>query len=219
MKKIILTFAMAALALAPALAQKEVQPRGMVGGVGPVMAGSTEFSSLPQDAQAFIRNLFPDTAVAKVENDFADREYEVDMSNGYEVTFDYDGNWLQVEAPEGAMLPSSTLSAIMPESVVLTTLGSDALLTGGVTDVIDEITVTPEGYLVEYVTGTVGKGKANIYKVDGSIMLKAKKDKKMHKGKACRQGRMAKDKVAKPMRKGMKRGAPQGTPVILVPAE
>lgn len=183
------------------------------------MSGSTEFSSLPQDAQAFIRNLFPDTAVAKVENDFADRQYEVDMSNGYEVTFDYDGNWLQVEAPEGAMLPSSTLSAIMPETAVLTTLGSDALLNGGVTEVIDEITVTPEGYLVEYATGTVGKGKANINKVDGSIMLKAKKDKKMRKGKGYRQARLEKGDVAKPMRKGMKRSATQARPVVLTPAD
>lgn len=216
MKKIILTFAMAAMALTPVLAQKQVQPR-LNGGVGPVMSGSTEFSSLPQDAQAFIRNLFPDTAVAKVENDFADRQYEVDMSNGYEVTFDYDGNWLQVEAPEGAMLPSSTLTAIMPETVVLTTLGSDALLNGGVTDVIDEITVTPEGYMVEYATGTVGKGKANINKVDGSIMLKAKKDKKMRKGN--RQARLEKGDRSKPMRKGMRHGATQARPVVLTPEQ
>lgn len=217
MKKTILTLAMTALALAPALAQKQVQPRCLNGGVGPVMSGSAEFSSLPQEAQTFIRNLFPDTTVAKVENDFADRQYEVDMSNGYEVTFDYEGNWLQVEAPEGAMLPSSTLTAIMPESIVLTTLGSDALLTGGVTDVIDEITVTPEGYMVEYATGTVGKGKANINKVDGSIMLKAKKDKKMRKGH--RQALLEKGDVSKPMRKGIRHGVPQARPVALTPGQ
>lgn len=214
MKKIIMTFSLAALAIFPALAQNPVQPRGMGVGVGPAISGSTEFGSLPQEAQAFIRNIFPDTPVSKVENDFADREYEVDMSNGYEVTFDHEGNWLQIEAPEGATLPSSTLTAIMPETVVLTTLGSDALMAGGVTEVIDEITVTPEGYMVEYMTGSVGKAKANINKVDGSIMLKAKNDKRSRHGKSCRQARLAKDDVARPMSKGAMRTASQATPVM-----
>lgn len=220
MKKTLITMALAAVALAPAaMAQKQVCPQGRQAaqfarerGVGPVVAVSKDASALPTHAQAFLMQVFPDASVAKVEQDFADNEYEVDMSNGYEVTFDNSGNWLQVEAPDGATLPSSTLTVLVPEEAVITTLGSDALLTGGVTEVVDEITVTPYGYAVEYVTGKVGKGKANVNKSDGSIILKAKKDRKD----------MRKGKMARKMKKGAGRPAKarmQAQPVVLIPAE
>lgn len=163
------------------------------GGPGIAVAGSMDFSSLPENAQTFINDLFPATSVSKVENDFVDRKYEVDLSNGYEVTFDYNGNWVQVEAPDGATLPSSTLSVLVPEEVVMTTLSGDALLNGGVTEVIDEITVLPGEYVVEYVTGKVGTGKANVSKSDGSVIIR-----KGHKDRPSK-GKMIKH-AARPLR-------------------
>lgn len=173
MKKILITFISGVMALMPAMAQTQRQAPALPSGVGPAMSGSADFDALPRNAQTFIHDLFPETAVAKVENDFADREYEVTMTDGSEVTFNYDGQWLQIEAPDGATLPSSSLTAIMPEDVVLTTLGSDTLRNGGVIDYVEEVTLTPEGYLVEYVAGQSGHGKANVSKADGSV-LKAK---------------------------------------------
>lgn len=167
MKKTFITLALAALAAVPAVAQKQI-PR-LNPGVGPVEAASMTFRSLPENAQTFINTLFPATTVSRVVNDFKDREYDVTMSDGYEITFDYDGNWTQVEAPDGVMLPSSTLAALVPEQTVIMTLSGDDLVNGGVIDSIEEIEVYPEGYLVEYATGTYGKGKAAVSKTDGKV--------------------------------------------------
>ncbi|MCM1006250.1 MAG: PepSY-like domain-containing protein [Prevotella sp.] len=232
MKKTLLTLGLIAMAAMPVIAQK--QARGgnrqipeqlrMERGIGPVQAASVQTSALPENAHAFLKQVFPNATITKVENDFADRQFDVDMSDGYEVTFDYSGNWVEVDAPDGATLPSSTLTALVPEEVVLTTFGSDALLNGGITDVVDEITITPYGYAVEYVTGTVGKGKANVSKSDGSILLKAKKDKNAHMNKGMRHARM--DKNARPaqgkkLKKGprMQQAGTAAQPVVYTPSK
>ncbi|MCM1320410.1 MAG: PepSY-like domain-containing protein [Muribaculaceae bacterium] len=208
MKKTVLTLAMAALALIPAVAQQKQNRQvpeqlRMERGIGPVMSASTDVSALPEKAQTFLRQLFPNATVAHVKNDFRDHQFDVDMSNGYEVTFDYAGNWQEVDAPAGATLPSSTLTALVPEEVVITTFGSDALLNGGITDVVDEIAITPYGYAVEYMTGTVGKGKANVSKADGSILLKANK---ANKARMSKNGRKAKNQ-SQAMKKSIKKGS------------
>lgn len=211
MKKTLLTLALAALVIAPALAQnpkRGARPqRGQVPnieqfqGVGPAISGSTDFRSLPENAQTFIESLFPRTTVTKVENNFAKNIYEVDMSDGYEITFNREGQWLQVEAPDGATLPSSTLQALVPEQKVRDTLASDQLLKGGVTEAVEEITFFPEGYMVEYVTGTVGTGKAAVSKADGSVMQRPSKATRGPKAKMVRGGKKG-QKGPRTMRKG-----------------
>lgn len=173
-KKVLMSLALIAAGLLPAMGQAPQGNKRITYGGGPGIAvsGSMDFRSLPENAQTFINDLFPATTVTKVENDFVDRQYEVDLSDGYEVTFDYDGNWVQVEAPDGATLPSSTLTALVPETAVITTLSGDALLDGGVVEAVEEITVFPQEYRVEYSTGKVGKGKASISKNDGSIIIR-----------------------------------------------
>ena len=202
-----MTLALAALALVPAMAQQKQNRQipeqlRMERGVGPVMSASTDVSALPEKAQSFLRELFPNATVAQVKNDFRDRQFDVDMSNGYEVTFDYAGNWQEVDAPAGATLPSSTLTALVPEEVVLTTFGSDALLNGGITNVVDEIMITPYGYAVEYMTGTVGKAKANVNKTDGSIMLKANKANKARMNNRARKAKNQGQAMKQSARKG-----------------
>lgn len=228
MKKTILIMALAALAVGPAFAQQQRATREGLSkmprieqGLGPVIRASATPAQLPAQAQAFIGNLFPDATVTDVEQNFAKGTWEVDLSDGYEVTFDNSGNWIEVEAPDGAMLSSDTLTALIPEEAVLTTIGSDALLNGGATEVVDEVTVTPEGYLVEYVTGTVGKGKANISKSDGSIILKARKgDKYSAKGQCDRKGGHGKAYKHARKAKGQMRPAMRGAqPVVLTPGK
>ncbi len=176
MKKTLFILGLAAMAAMPVTAQQSNQgasPR-LNPGVGPAMSGSMEFRSLPENAQTFINTLFPSTTVARVENDFKDREYEVKMSDGYEITFDYNGNWTQVEAPEGVMLPSSTLVAMVPEQVVITALSGNDLAQGGGINYVEEIEAYPEGYMVEYATAS-DKGKVAVSKNDGSVVTKGKK--------------------------------------------
>lgn len=136
-------------------------------GVGPVMSGSMEVSALPQASQDFLAKYFPGVAVTKAKNDFADRRYEVDLANGAEVSFDYDGEWIEVDAPDGAMLPSSTLASLIPEAVVMETLTGDDLADGGVVNYVEEVVSYPDFYVLELQTPTA-KSRVAVSRSDGS---------------------------------------------------
>lgn len=164
------------------------------GGVGPVTAISSDVSTLPAKAQSFINELFPNVAVAKVTNDVADREYEVDMANGYEVKFNYEGKWLEVDTPDNATFPSSMLPRLMPEAVVIETLTGNDVQPGGIIEFIDEVEVTPaSAYAISYTT-PVGKGKVLVDKKGKVRSHKAK----MHPGHKVksRSGKFRKDRFA-----------------------
>lgn len=204
MKKVVfMSLAIIAAGLLPVMGQTQQGNKRIMyrGGPGIAVSGSMDFRSLPENAQTFINDLFPATTVTKVENDFYDKQYEVDLSDGYEVTFDYNGNWVKVEAPDGATLPSSTLTALVPETAVINTLSGDALLDGGVVEVVDEITVFPQEYRVEYATGKVGKGKASISKNDGAIIIRERKKDKINKYNAARSA----DKSLRQYKRGIAR--------------
>lgn len=177
--------ALAAAVILPAAAQNQRPIPRINAGIGPVEQISSSVTDLPEKAQNFLSSLFPDSSVAAVKNDFKDREYEVTMSNGYEIDFNYDGTWTQVDAPDGETLPSSALVAIIPEDVVIETFRGDDLVNGGMISSVEEITVIPSGYLVEYVTGNFGKGKAAVSKTDGKVLSrdKAKSAKRMRQAK------------------------------------
>lgn len=187
MRNTILTVILGMAAVCTAGAQSQPAPR-LNNGVGPVEAVSTNFRSLPEKAQTFVNELFPSTMVASVTNDVADNEYEVKMSDGYEITFDYDGNWIEVETPDNVMLPSSVLNKLVPENVVVATLSGDAVVPGGVVNYIESIEYVPGyGYVVEYESVT-NEGKVRIDK--GGNVLKHKTDKprlgkKGKKGAKC----------------------------------
>lgn len=57
------------------------------------------FNELPQKAQTFIKQYFPEIpiALAKVETDLFDKEYKVIFTDGQNVTFDKNGKWEEVE--------------------------------------------------------------------------------------------------------------------------
>lgn len=168
MKKTFLLFAVALMTLTAGAQEKRQMPR-LNPGVGPVMNVNTNqtFGSdlriLPENAQTFINTLFPDVAVSQVERDTKDQEYEVKMADGYEVLFDYNGNWLEVESPDNAMLSSEIIKKLVPENVVIETLSGDAVTTGGVVDYVEEIDYIPGyGYVVEYAVSPVNKGKVAV---------------------------------------------------------
>lgn len=190
MKKTILAIALCLAACLPAAAQNPAQALP-----GPAVSGSMEYNALPQAARAFISQLFPDGKVVRVENDYADREYEVKMADGYEITFNYQGQWKEIDAPDGATLPRSAVPVLVPEQVVVATFSGDALLGGGIVDGIEEIEVIPEGYAVEYRTGKVGTAKARVRASDGAIILPSKEKKKAVK-KAAKRYHKAKKRAA-----------------------
>lgn len=174
MKKTFLTLTLAAASALASLAQV---PTGEAAeafakynrGVGPVMEASVETAQLPEKSQAFLAKYFPGVTVTGARNDFSDRRYEVRLSDGAEVEFDYDGNWVEIEAPDGAKLPSSTLSALMPESVVTETLRGNGVIDGGVYEFIDEVASFPDYYLVDVKTPQGMKTRLAVSRTDGSM--------------------------------------------------
>lgn len=115
---------------------------------------------LPENAQTFINTLFPNVATASVEKNLKLNAYEVKMDNGYEVLFDYAGNWLEVEAPNNTMLSSEIIKQLVPQNEVVATLSGDTVVPGGVINYVEEIDYIPGfGYVVEYADVLNGGGK------------------------------------------------------------
>ena len=73
-----------------------------------------QVSEMPKAAQLFIKNHFADlsVAMAKVEIDFLDKNYDVVFTNGNKVEFDKKGNWTNVDC-EHTQVPV----AILPEAI------------------------------------------------------------------------------------------------------
>ena len=82
-----------------------------------VLAGNDkpiQVSEMPKAAQLFIKNHFADlsVAMAKIETDFLDKNYDVVFTNGNKVEFDKKGNWTNVDC-EHTQVPV----AILPEAI------------------------------------------------------------------------------------------------------
>ena len=73
-----------------------------------------QVSEMPKAARLFIKNHFADllVAMAKVETDFLDKNYDVVFTNGNKVEFDKKGNWTNVDC-EHTQVPV----AILPEAI------------------------------------------------------------------------------------------------------
>lgn len=96
---------------------------------------------LPQKAQDFLSEYFPNVMVGTVEMESVATTviYEVDLADGTDIVFNYDGDWQQVEAPDGKTIPTGF---IMEEIV---TYVNDNYQGFG----INEINHSGEGYIVE----------------------------------------------------------------------
>ena len=68
-----------------------------------------QVTQMPQLAQQFIKQHFSDSkvALAKMESDFLYKSYEVIFTNGNKVEFDKKGNWEEVSARKGQVIPAS----------------------------------------------------------------------------------------------------------------
>ena len=73
-----------------------------------------QVTEMPKAAQAFIKSHFADqsVAVAKLENDFMNKSYDVIFTNGDKVEFDKKGNWTNVDC-EHTQVPV----AVIPQAI------------------------------------------------------------------------------------------------------
>ena len=210
MKKTILLLAFLAATLgASAQTNSNCVNPELLRGIGPAINVNnnpqygTDIRVLPENAQTFINNLFPDVLTASVENNLKDKEWEVKMADGYEVTFDYAGNWLEVESPRNVMLSSEMVKQLVPQNVVVETLAGDAVVPGGVINFVEEIDYIPGfGYVVEYAAAPQNTGKVAI---DTNGNVKSMKDVKAYKASAKKDCK-AKGQYAAKNKKGGKKG-------------
>lgn len=72
-----------------------------------IMDRRISFKELPDAAQSYIKKHFPNQRVVRVDSE-DDGDYDVHLSGSYEVTFDYQGIWKEVDASRKA-LPVSVL--------------------------------------------------------------------------------------------------------------
>lgn len=103
------------------------------------------YDKLPLPAQSFVSQFYPGVNVLRVEKDYDDGVvvYEVTFSNGHEVTFDSDGNWVEVDAPDGMSIPDG----IVPMTI------QQYLDTNYPNYGVNDLSKTAFGYEVELTTG------------------------------------------------------------------
>ena len=102
--------------------------------------------SLPQTAQSFISQHFAGNDIKRVEkdNDHSGTEYKVYFADGYEVEFNASGEWTDVDAPAGRVVPAGVVPAPIAECVA-----SKFPNDGGVNEISREYS----GYDVELISG------------------------------------------------------------------
>lgn len=98
---------------------------------------------LPQTVQSFLASHFPDRTVASTIKDGND--YEVRMDNGWEMEFDHNGQWENIDCKRDEV-PASVI-ALIPETIV------SYINSNFETAIITEISRDRSGYEVELSNG------------------------------------------------------------------
>lgn len=77
------------------------------------------YDQLPEKAQTFLDTYFPSAKISSIEYDAEkdDQDYDVKLDNGYNITFDKYGDWVDVEAPEGVVIPAGIAPAAISKYV------------------------------------------------------------------------------------------------------
>ncbi len=99
-------------------------------------------SQLPAKANEFITQFFPSEKIYSAQKD--KDKYEVTLSNGTEIEFDKDGEWIDVDAANGKTLPSGFYPVEIDNYLAENFAGQG----------ISEITKVKRGYEVELITTT-----------------------------------------------------------------
>lgn len=100
-------------------------------------------TQLPQNAKTFISQYYPDAKIASITRDTGDNEYNVLFTNGHDVTFNAAGEWVDVDAPMGQVIPDGIAPVAIVDYVSQNYSGTG----------INEISKEAYGYEVELTTG------------------------------------------------------------------
>lgn len=102
-------------------------------------------AQLPSDAKTFLSTYFPSIKVTSVElnRDNGVFEFDVYLANGYEVSFNADGEWTDVDAPAGQSIPDGIAPQAITDYIAANYTGAG----------INDISLDSRGYEVELVSG------------------------------------------------------------------
>ena len=119
-------------------------------------------NDLPSAARTFLNKYFNGYSIVKIEKDIEEdiTIYQVNLQDGYEITFNADGDWTQVEAPYGKTIPTG----FIPEQV-MATLQQRFQGYG-----INEINSTGQGYKVELSDNQGGASIDVFFDMSGEII-------------------------------------------------
>lgn len=99
-------------------------------------------SDLPVAAKTFVSTYYPEAVVTSTYKD--GNKYDVTLSNKHQIEFNHAGEWLEVEAPVGQMIPAGFYPAAIDVYVMENPVLGDG---------INEISKLRSGYEIKTVTG------------------------------------------------------------------
>ena len=142
--------------------------------MGPVIGVSETLNSIPTEIKSFINNYYPGTTITEIQLKTMDGIYDINLSNGYELKFMSTGQWLEIEAPKGALISTELTSKLLPAASV------EHLTHKGVLSRVNELSFKPQtGYKVE-IEKAQDKEKFYFFDMDGK---EVKAPDKMYKNK------------------------------------
>lgn len=98
-------------------------------------------SQLPELSKTFVSTYFPSVQIKSVQKEHD--EFEVVLSDGTQIEFYKNGEWINVDAPDGKTIPNGFYPAAIDEYIGLNFDGAG----------INEISIVQGGFEVELVNG------------------------------------------------------------------
>lgn len=117
-------------------------------GVGPAIAGSYNPNELPERALDFLRDYYGSHYAQSCEKDYMTENYELTMTDGTGIEFDYQGKVMEIDAPDHSAISKEAVKNILPGKVYkkLTELG--------VEDKVEKIDREKRGFDIEFTDGS-----------------------------------------------------------------
>ena len=91
----------------------QAAPQRSNGMPGIVMAGSQNYSKVPEKARKFVDKHFKGIGVSKCEQYFAKGKYEVELANGTDIEFSNRGDVLEIDAPDNSYLAPAVVKELL----------------------------------------------------------------------------------------------------------
>lgn len=85
--------------------------------IGPVVSVSENQQSLPESIKTFLKTHFPNVATEEIKLKTLSSIYEVDLKNGYDLKFNTDGDWVEIEAPNNIYISHDLVYKLLPGEI------------------------------------------------------------------------------------------------------